>query len=127
MASAGRAGARRPANSQPTAAASARGEFGRRTATTTLAADGDDATAGDNNVGLAGRLDSESGRGDDDGRGPGYNVSRALLGPLPEGVRAADDVGLKGGGGDDGDNGRRACNAVGRTGHVASLGGGEGR
>ena len=44
--------------------------------------------------------------------------------PLLEGVRAGDDVGLKGGVGDDG---RRACNAVGRTGHGSSPGGGEGR
>ena len=39
--------------------------------------------------------------------------------PLPEGVRAVDDFGLKGGGGDDG---RMACNAVGRERHGDSPG-----
>ena len=67
VASAGRAGACRPANSQPTAAASARGDFGRWTTSTTLTADGDDgepaaspATVGDNDDDLDGRLDSKS-------------------------------------------------------------------
>ena len=45
--------------------------------------------------------------------------------PLPAGVRAADDFGLKVGGG--GGDGRRACNDVGRQRHGASTGGGEGR
>ena len=45
-------------------------------------------------------------------------------GPLPEGIRAVEDVELKGGGSDDG---RRACDDVGRQRHGASAGGGEGR
>ena len=40
--------------------------------------------------------------------------------PLPEGVRAVDVYGLKGGGGDDS---RRACDNVGRQLHGASPGG----
>ena len=50
------------------------------------------------------------GRGD-----PGVSQFPVIAGmaPLPEGVRAVDDVGLKGSGGDD-DDGRRACNDVDR-------------
>ena len=44
--------------------------------------------------------------------------------PLPEGLRAVDDFGLKGGGGDDS---RRACDDVGRQRHGASPIGDEGR
>ena len=44
--------------------------------------------------------------------------------PLPEGVRAVNDVGVKGGGVDDG---RRACDNVGRQRHGVSPGGGKGR
>ena len=44
--------------------------------------------------------------------------------PLPEGVRAVDVYGLKGGGGDDG---RRACDNVGRQRHGDSPIGDEGR
>ena len=43
---------------------------------------------------------------------------------LPCGMRAIEDLGLKGGGGDDG---RRACDDVVRQRHGASPGGGEGR
>ena len=43
--------------------------------------------------------------------------------PFLEGVRATNDVNLKGGGGD---NGSRAYNAIVRACHGASLGGGEG-
>ena len=45
--------------------------------------------------------------------------------PLPEGGSDVNDVGVKGGGG--GDDGRRACDDVGRQRHGASPGGGEGR
>ena len=55
--------------------------------------------------------------------GPATPLAARATAPRPEGVRFSNDVGLKGGGGDDG---RRACNVVGRTGHGASPGGGEG-
>ena len=56
--------------------------------------------------------------------GPATPLPERATAPLPGGVRAGDDIDLKGGVGDDG---RRACDAVGRTGHGASPGGGEDR
>ena len=44
--------------------------------------------------------------------------------PFPQELRATNNAGLKGGGGDDG---RRACNYVGCQRHGSSPGGGEGR
>ena len=74
-----------------------------------MTADGNDgepavspAMVGNKDDDLDGRLDSKSGCGDDDGRRPGYNDSRAQHGPLPEGMRVADDVDLTCGVGDDG-------------------------
>ena len=55
--------------------------------------------------------------------GPATLLAARATAPLPEGVRTGDDVGFKGGVCDDG---RRACHNVGRTGHGASPGGGEG-
>ena len=57
--------------------------------------------------------------------GPVASSSASSTTPLPEGVRVVDNVGLTVDGG--GDNGRRACNHVGRERHDASPGGGEGR
>ena len=54
--------------------------------------------------------------------GPATPLAARDTAPLPEGVRAADDVGLTGG-----DDGRKACDAVGRARHGASPGRGEGR
>ena len=46
------------------------------------------------------------------------------MAPIPEGIRVVDDVGVKVGGGDDG---RRACDDVGRQRHGAYPLGSEGR
>ena len=51
-------------------------------------------------------------------------MAASALAPLPVGGRVVDDVGLKGGGVDDG---RRACGDVGRQSHGASPRGGAGR
>ena len=57
--------------------------------------------------------------------GPATTSAASATVPLPEGVRAVDNFGLKGGGG--GNDGRRACDNVGHQRHGASPGEGEGR
>ena len=56
-------------------------------------------------------------------RGPVTTSAARATAPLPEGIRAANNVGIKGVGGDAG---RRACDEVGRQGHDASPVGEEG-
>ena len=59
-----------------------------------------------------------------DSGGPAKTSAASATVPLPAGVRVANNVGVKGGGDDDG---RRTCNDVGRQRHGAPPGGGEGR